>query len=948
MIMRLGHLPVGMEAFGAQPGEPVDVCLAKARQCDALVVMIAHRYGQRPAPEEGGDGKKSITWLEVEAALDADKPVFAFVVDLDYPWTKLREQDRLLHAKDKAEERQIVENVKLLQAFRTNCLEHKLVRDTFTTPDDLAAKLVASLSSWIRTGQANARPATQRIHQFRVVHPLQPAPHFCGRQYLLDDLHRWWQDPVHPDRVRALVAVGGEGKTAVVERFLQQIQAQKPMGSVLVWSFYEDPNTDAFLREACIVFAGEEGEGTGGRLERLQRALTSGESHLLILDGLERVQATGTGGRAKARGELEDHRLKNLLRSLASGIGNARALVTSRYKLKDLDQWEGAGYLTHLLDELDAQTAVDVLHAWNVKGTDEVLLALSDQVGNHALSVSILGSYLHHYCDGNPHRAKELDLENESEDDPLAAKLSRILAQYAKHMPDDQRDLLIRLSVFPNGVSVEAMGYLIDAGGEIAGALLGTTDRKLARLADRLKALGLIFTYMRTSRIYYTAHPFLREYFRNLLGVTSEQIQETVRARLAPSLETKPESKPTDPKMLDRYEELIEYSLLAKHFEEAFLLYDGALRGGNIERCHIYHTLGDYGRMERITSGFFKDHGPHNLAPTLSSEQRAILINNWGLAAAALGNLDLARTCHEIAGQLARDVGDWEFYALELQNLARNLSDQGHYPSAEKLFIESLQHSTDEHKYVRRSSHGMLAEVYHRLGKVSEAQQHFDKAAQIYNQPLSSLSGVAQSECLFSLGYKKDAMTRAEASLSVCIMDKSLRDIALHRCLLGRIMVLDNNIISARSHLKAVREWTVKSGHTVCILKAHILATEIDLCTGELADALTESTAGLTLAESGGYGRFAIDLLLLRARIHRANSEYRNALRDARQALDRSSNPACSYAWGEADALHLCGICHQHLGEHQLAQQRLEAALAVRMRIQHPGVEETLQLVSDS
>jgi 1,2-phenylacetyl-CoA epoxidase PaaB subunit len=33
----------------------------------------------------------------------------------------------------------------------------------------------------------------------------------------------------------------------------------------------------------------------------------------------------------------------------------------------------------------------------------------------------------------------------------------------------------------------------------------------------------------------------------------------------------------------------------------------------------------------------------------------------------------------------------------------------------------------------------------------------------------------------------------------------------------------------------------------------------------------------------------------------------RKALQNARNALDRSEHPDCQYAWGKADALHLCG-----------------------------------------
>ncbi|MCQ6482997.1 hypothetical protein NPN19_24500, partial [Vibrio parahaemolyticus] len=60
---------------------------------------------------------------------------------------------------------------------------------------------------------------------------------------------RWVQAPVTPDRVVSLVAPGGTGKTALIERVLTDAVGGLPAG-MLVWSFYEDPNTDEFLRVA--------------------------------------------------------------------------------------------------------------------------------------------------------------------------------------------------------------------------------------------------------------------------------------------------------------------------------------------------------------------------------------------------------------------------------------------------------------------------------------------------------------------------------------------------------------------------------------------------------------------------------------------------------------------------------------------------------------------------
>lgn len=944
-ILRLGDLPVAMETFGAMPTEPVEVCQDKARSCDALVVMVAHRYGWVPEKDEGGDSHKSITWLEVEAALNAGKPVFAFLVDQKYGWAQTKEQDLLVNAKSKKEEAKVIKKIRALRDFRSFLdSEAGLTRETFTTPDDLATKIATSLANWARKRISEpGRIVTKRTWVFRQVHPLQPAPHFRGRQNLLKDLQKWWEDPVHPDRVRSLVAIGGAGKTAVVERFLDNIQQDRLRGSVLIWSFYEDPNTDAFLREACVVFVGEEGEGAGGRLERLQRAISGSEPHLLILDGLERVQSLGKAGRT--RGDLEDHQLKNLLRSIGGGLGRTRALVTSRFKLTDLEQWEGAGYRTHELDELDKDAAVSVLKAWKVNGEDKELEALAESVGRHALSVSVLGSYLHHFYDGDPKGTEQLKLEEIGEDDPLAAKLERILAGYARDLPDAERDLLIRLSVFPTGVSVEVLCYVIDEGGKIAGALIGGDQAKILQLANRLRKLGLVFTYKLGDAVTYTAHPFLRDYFRNLLGVPPEQIHEAVRKRLAAGLDTRPENKPREPEVLDRYEALIEHSIMSGRVQEAYDLYYYAI-GGSGGRHHLYHFLGDYGRMMRILAQFAKGGEPKHVAPQLSPRDRSFLINDWGMAAMEVGDLALAESCFDVANELDRKVKDSNNLSQGLQNSAMIALHRASYPLAGKLLIESLDYAEPSNTYVLVASQARLAWTYHALGRIPEAKSQFSKATKVYDRPLESISGLFEAEHLSALGARKSARELAEANLLTCDRNDWVKAEACCHIILGSLHLADSPA-KARSHLKKIRDWTARTGHMECILQAHILAAEIAHCSGDLPGALAEANAGLNLAEGCGFGRFAIDLLLLLAKTQLAIPEIRAALGNAREALDRSQHPDCQYAWGETDALHVCGICHRALNEPELARKRLEAAVKVRKRIQHPGLHETQKLLQE-
>ncbi|MCP3960297.1 MAG: SUMF1/EgtB/PvdO family nonheme iron enzyme [bacterium] len=124
------------------------MCREKAASADALVVIVAHRYGWVPSEKEGGDGKMSVTWYEVEAAHGAGKPVFAFLVDPEYPWSGDREELGLSEAKTDKQVQKVVAAVRGLTDFK-DYLDSTFTRDTFTTPGDLAANVATGLFPWL-------------------------------------------------------------------------------------------------------------------------------------------------------------------------------------------------------------------------------------------------------------------------------------------------------------------------------------------------------------------------------------------------------------------------------------------------------------------------------------------------------------------------------------------------------------------------------------------------------------------------------------------------------------------------------------------------------------------------------------------------------------------------------------------------------------------------------
>ena len=102
-----------------------------------------------------------------------------------------------------------------------------------------------------------------------------------------------------------------------------------------------------------------------------------------------------------------------------------------------------------------------------------------------------------------------------------------------------------------------------------------------------------------------------------------------------------------------------------------------------------------------------------------------------------------------------------------------------------------------------------------------------------------------------------------------------------------------------------------------------------------------EAETGSLHAMSCGYRLLQIELLVTVAAIRLAWPDPPKAIHAAREALDLATHPDCQYAWGEADAAQVWGEAHFANHEPGLAHRAFTQALAVRKRIEHPGVAET-------
>ncbi|MCP5102424.1 MAG: toll/interleukin-1 receptor domain-containing protein [bacterium] len=185
---------------------------------------------------------------------------------------------------------------------------------------NLAAVIHAHLGRDSKTGARHRDPDAISIHKLPVTRG-----DLFGREtalQLLDDA--WASRTTH---IVTLVAWGGVGKTALVDRWLNQMQEQDYGGArrVYGWSFYsqgaeqgKQASADEFFQETLEWF-GDPLPEAGSNVEkgrRLARRVRNQKS-LLILDGLEPLQYP-PGEVEGFEGKLKDQGMAAFLKELAA------------------------------------------------------------------------------------------------------------------------------------------------------------------------------------------------------------------------------------------------------------------------------------------------------------------------------------------------------------------------------------------------------------------------------------------------------------------------------------------------------------------------------------------------------------------------------------------------------------------------------------------------------
>jgi hypothetical protein len=327
-------------------------------------------------------------------------------------------------------------------------------------------------------------------------------PTLIGREQQLAFLDRAWSDPAA--NFVQIIAAGGTGKTALADKWFR---AHIDEATVFGWSFYsqgtsEDRQTssDPFFAEV-LTFFGITAPATASvyaKAEAIAQRLRE-DRVLLILDGIEPLQ--------DSRGALRDQALKALLQELATK-NKGLVLCTTRVRIEDVPD-DDPRALSIDLDNLDPEHGAEYLRHFQVEGTEQELREASAEYGNHALALTLLGSYVADFCDGDVRRRVEIPALM-VDDVKQGAHARRVMEGYARMFTGKpELDILRALGYFDRPAEPAALKLVLP---EIP-------DRTYHAALKRLRDARLILTADPTALI--DCHPLAREHFADVMRTTA-------------------------------------------------------------------------------------------------------------------------------------------------------------------------------------------------------------------------------------------------------------------------------------------------------------------------------------------------------------------------------------------------------------------------------------------
>jgi tetratricopeptide (TPR) repeat protein len=639
-----------------------------------------------------------------------------------------------------------------------------------------------------------------------------------GRDEELKALDAAWSGP-DKKNVVTIVAWGGVGKTSLVAQWAANTLAKENHGGIeryFDWSFYSQGtrsdgdapgadkvgSADIFVKEALEFFGdanfASSNAGAWKKGERLAR-LVAEHRTLLTLDGVEPLQDAKTG-------DLRDEALRALLRGLVTdNLG--LCIVTTRQQLPELNTWRATTAPEWPLFKLSKEAGAELLKMLGVDGTPVEREQLAEDVRGHALTLTLIGKYLAE-AHGGDIRRRDLVSLTEADYEETSGHAFHVMEAYERWLEKDGRRvelaILRLLGLFDRPATPDCLSALRQApvisgltevlthmtGGQWNLAVkrliqLGLVEeqpwdpRRVAGYSEdtakAVRAAGQIKSQFPLSapRPFITpqarlganlqaldAHPLIREYFAYQLRKTENDAWRAAHSRLFEHLRS---SVPYWPEGLDGLQPLyqaVAHGCQAGRYEEtAEEVYFSRILRGEFGPFPFYSTqgLGAMGADLAAVRCFFVAPWTR-LAPELSEDTQASLMNTASYCLTSLGRLLEAREMLPTAIEMAERLKNWGMAAVNTCNLSQVDLTLGDIVTAVREAEKSVVFADlSRGLFTRAQMRTAHAEALHHAGRVEEALARFEEVRQLERQrdskvgyPFNEASGFLYCDMLLA------------------------------------------------------------------------------------------------------------------------------------------------------------------------------------------------------
>jgi GTPase SAR1 family protein len=471
-----------------------------------------------------------------------------------------------------------------------------------------------------------------------------------GREKEMALLEEAWNDA--QTRIVCLVAWGGVGKTALVNRWLNEMQKKDYGGAqkVFGWSFYsqgaaegKQASADEFFQETLEWFGdAQPGSGTAVDKGRRLARLAGGQKSLVILDGLEPLQYP-PGEVTGQEGKLKDAGLAAFLKELAAGQPGHPGLcvITTRVPVTDLMTRMGFAVKEIPLEHLSDAAGKELLKSLGVTtGSGKDYQAAVKEYDGHALALTLLGHYIKSVHRGDIRRRDEIPRLSEGKIRE-GRHAGRVMEAYEKWFgPSPERDILYLLGLFDRPVEKGTIEVLKKepAIPGVTERLRGLTEEDMQWALRHLREARLVAEENPQKPGTLDCHPLVREYFGEKLSRENPGGWQASHERLYRYFKDLPVKELPD--TLEEMEPL--FAAVAHgcraglHNEARFEVFWKRIRRGN--EAYTVKKLGAFGSDLACLSHFFAVPWVQP-APGLPEREKAVVLSWAAFGLRAMGRL---------------------------------------------------------------------------------------------------------------------------------------------------------------------------------------------------------------------------------------------------------------------------------------------------------------------